>query len=58
MMNLLCVVADRQSLKRGNGHLAYCARIGIGFAPDNDFRIHVLRVPFFLLANGEVTGGG
>ena len=42
---LLSVIADIQGPKRGDCHLGYRAHIGVGFAPDNDLRIHVLRVP-------------
>ncbi len=50
---LLGVIADLQRLKRRNGHLGYRTHIGIGFAPDNDLRIHVIRVTPLLLTNGH-----
>ena len=34
------VIDDLQGLKRGDGHLGYRTYIGIGFAPDNNLRIH------------------
>ena len=37
---LLRVLADLQGLERGDSHLGDRAHIGIGFASDNDFRIH------------------
>ncbi len=50
---LFSVVADLQRLKRRNGHLAYRAYISLGFAPDNDPRVHVIRVTPLLLTNGH-----
>jgi hypothetical protein len=44
-------MADRQGLERGDGHLGDRARIGIGFAPDNDLRIHGVLVSLSWLAN-------
>jgi hypothetical protein len=36
------MVADLEGLEGGDGHLGYCAHIGVGFTPDGDIRIHWL----------------
>lgn len=52
---LLSVPADFQCLERGDGHLAYCAHIGFGFASNNDLQIHSL-ISGFSMAVPNVNG--
>jgi hypothetical protein len=39
------LLISKEGFERGKGYLAYRAHIGIGLAPDNDLRIHVLPFP-------------
>ena len=55
---LLRVIADLQGPKRGYCHLGDRPHIELGFAPDNNLRIHGFLIPLPIWPTSRVTGPG